>query len=191
MITRLKNVIHDIKEKTQGMTASEKISYCWEYYLVEAMFAAFFLFLILSLGGSIINNALQDPVIKIGVLKDVEIVCGSDLDDLLAEAFPDASGRKAPLKYDFDSPTDTDTNMYAAVQLAAYLSAGELDCGILNEDALSYVKESGRPMKVFNISNTAIGTKMAQYDVKPLYYFYFEDTGHANAAAALQNYLCR
>lgn len=182
----IKNIFLDIKEKTKGMSLSDKVGYLWEYYRIAFFFITFFAVCAIALGGTIIGNSLKKPVVNVGVLNDIGFFYEDELNDLLAETFPDTDKRTAPQIYSFTSPANED-DMYAVVQLAAYLGTDSIDCGICDTATLEYITNSEVPVKFTDISDSKLGRAMEGHGLKPLYFFYFEDSERSDAAALLKN----
>lgn len=186
----LNQTFADIREKTDGMNFTQKLSYLWEYYRLQFFTVLFFAVCIISLTGSVVMNSLANPVLKVGILNDIDLYYSGDVEGLLREAFPEAGGFRKPERLSFTSPA-TENSMYAVVQLASYLSTGEIDCGICDTESLDYIRQADCPLKVTDISDSRLGRKMENYGLSPLYYFYFPDSEHAEAAALFEEFVKR
>ena len=134
--------LKDMKQKMAGMTVGQKADYIWTYYKVPILAAAFILVFTFSLVSAIMKNTLSDPVLSYGVVERADVHCGEALDQIAAEAFPDSTGFYAPERCSITSPAD-ENNPYGPVQLAALVSAGDLDVILADKAIADYLVEGG------------------------------------------------
>lgn len=166
---KLKFSLKDIKKNIAGMTPKEAAGYLWTYYKWHILIAAFLLYLSVSLASAVIGNALSQPVLKIGVMDQVDIYLGDVIDNTMSEAFPGSTGHHAPLRYSITSPA-SENNPYGTVQLMAYLSAGELDVVLADRATADYMAENGAALRVVDISGTKLGKNAETIGISPLLY---------------------
>lgn len=190
---KLKQTLNEIKKKTAGMTLSEKADYIWTYYRLPILITVCAVFLVISLTVTVVRYKLSDPIIKYGVLDQVDLYYGSAIDAIAAEAFPEATGFKAPEHYNITSPGD-EKNPYGPVQLIAYLSSGDLDVIISDQPTVDYLIETNAIDDYADISDTALGKEAAGHGISPLLYIYLlkdpaDPAGNAEKRKAADRFL--
>ena len=173
--------LKDMKQKMAGMTAGQKADYIWTYYKVPILAAAFILIFTASLVSAILKNTLSDPVLSYGVVERADVHCGEALDQIAAEAFPASTGFHAPERCSITSPAD-ENNPYGPVQLAALVSAGDLDVILADKAIADYLVEGGAALSVTDISDTAIGRRVKEYKVSSLYFVVLSKGEEADAS---------
>ena len=173
--------LKDMKQKMAGMTAGQKADYIWTYYKVPILAAAFILIFTFSLVSAIMKNTLSDPVLSYGVVERADVHCGEALDQIAAEAFPASTGFHAPERCSITSPAD-ENNPYGPVQLAALVSAGDLDAILADKAIADYLVEGGAALSVTDISGTAIGRRVKEFEVPALYFVVLSKGEEADAS---------
>lgn len=173
--------LKDMKQKMTGMTVGQKADYIWTYYKIPILAAAFILIFTFSLVSAIMKNTLADPVLSYGVAERADVHCGEALDQIAAEAFPASTGFHAPERCSITSPAD-ENNPYGPVQLAALVSAGDLDVILADKAIADYLVEGGAALSVTDISDTAIGRRVKEYKVPSLYFVVLSKGEEADAS---------
>lgn len=173
--------LKDMKQKMVGMTAGQKADYIWTYYKVPILAAAFILIFTASLVSAILKNTLSDPVLSYGVVERADVYCGEAFDQIAAEAFPDSTGFYAPERCSITSPAD-EASPYGPVQLAAHLSAGDLDVMLADKAIADYLVEGEAALSVTDISDTAIGRWVKEFEVPALYFVVLSKGEEADAS---------
>ena len=173
---KLKFSLKDIKENIAGMTRKEAVDYIWTYYKLPIVAAVCILFLVISLAGAMVGNALSDPVFTVGVVERVDLYSGEEISALAAEAFPGSTGYHAAQRMSLTSPA-SEGNPYGPVQLMSYLAAGDMDAIIGDQAIIDYILASEPSLQVTDISGTRLGKQAAEYGISPLLYLILpEDT---------------
>ena len=173
-------------QKIKGMSFKEAVDHIFTYYGLAIAAIIFALIFIISLISTVVKNKLTVPVIQVAVQNEIEYYYGDDMSLLLAETFPDAKGYNEPFKCTFSSSADT-TDMYAGIQLAAYIAAGDIDAIICDQDTVDYICGSGDGAIVTDISDTQLGKKAADIGISPLLYVTYEDRKNREASVLLLN----
>ena len=173
--------LKDMKQKMAGMTVGQKADYIWTYYKVPILAAAFILVFTFSLVSAILKNTLADPVLSYGVVERADVHCGEALDQIAAEAFPASTGFHAPERCSITSPAD-ENNPYGPIQLAALVSAGDLDVILADKSIADYLVEGEAALSVTDISDTAIGRRVKEFEVPALYFVVLSKGEEADAS---------
>lgn len=168
-------------EKIKKMSPADALSYIWEYYKLWILGTAFVLIFGISLVSAIAENKKTDPVVRVGIQNDMELLCGDELDALLSEAFPQDTGYTAPLKLNFSSVASKN-DPYAVVQIATWLGAGEIDCLICDEPTRDYFAQDPESFSFTDISDTTPGKLSRENGVGSLYYVIVKNAKHAREA---------
>ena len=176
-----KSVLQDFKEKTAGMNFGQKLGYFWTYYKLPTIVAAFILFVIITIAGGMIRNALTKPVLNIGVINDVDLYLHDDLQKAAEQTFPENAGFHKPVLSSFFSPADTKV-LYASTQLMAYLSGDELDALICDMATVDYCINSDLPLTFEDISSSPVGEVAQAVGLDHLYYVVLTDSANKEAA---------
>ena len=166
--------IYDFKENIKKVPLTGLPEYIWTYYKIPILAAACILVLVISLANALLNNALSDPVLSVGVTGQVDTYCSDRIDALLAETFPGSTGYQAPVHSNVTSPAD-EKNPYGPVQLMSYLAAGDLDTLIADTATVDFFLSSNSLIKVEDISDTSLGKDAAAHGVSPLFYIILPD----------------
>lgn len=177
----MKIILNNIRKNTEGMSFSRKADYIWTYYKIPILAAAFILIFTFSLVSAIMKNTLADPVLSYGVVERADVHCGEALDQIAAEAFPASTGFHAPERCSIASPAD-ENNPYGPVQLAALVSAGDLDVILADKAIADYLVEGGATLSVTDISDTAIGRWVKEFEVPALYFVVLSKGEEADAS---------
>ena len=181
-MTKLKEDLQKIK----GMSFKEAADHIYTYYGLIIAAIIFALIFIISLISTVVKNKLTVPVIQVAVQNEIEYFYGDDMSLLLSETFPDAKGYNEPFKCTFSSSADT-TDMYAGIQLMAYIAAGDIDAVICDQATADYICGSGEGAIVTDLSDTRLGKKAADIGISPLFYITYEDWKNKEAADLLLN----
>ena len=176
-----KSILQDFKEKTAGMNFGQKLEYFWTYYKLPTIIAAFVLFVLITIAGGMIRNALTKPVLNVGVLSDIDLYLHEDLGKAVEQTFPENTGFHKPVLSSFYSPADT-TVLYASTQLMAYLSADELDALICDMATVEYCLNSDLSLTFEDISSTPVGEVAQAVGIPALYYVILTDSPNTDAA---------
>ena len=180
MMTKFKDEIKKIK----SMDRKKATDYVIMYYLPAAIGTVLALCLIVSTVTQAVRNRHLEPVIRAGVLKDIEMFCGTAVTDTLERAFADASGKEAPVKMTFTSPDETE-NMFSSIELSSYIAAGDVDFLLGDRLTAEFLSESEGLVSITDISDTELGKLSEDAGVSPLYYIYFTERERAGKAAYL------
>lgn len=172
----------ELKKHMKGMSFREGFDYLWEYYRLPFFVTVFCLICLISLVSGIIRGNLSNPVLRVAVSEQMDLYHGGEIEQLLKETFPDASGFTAPEKVSVSSLTDA-SNPYGPVQLVAYLSSGSLDALLCDQDTLDYMKENEISLSSRDITDTSLGRKAAELDYSSFYYVILNDSENAEAAS--------
>ncbi len=171
-------------EKIKKMSPGDALSYIWEYYKLWILGTAFVLIFGISLVSAIAENKKTDPVVRVGIQNDMELLCGEELDTLLSETFPKSTGYKAPLKLNFSSIA-SQNDPYAAVTIVTWLGAGEIDCLICDAPTRDYLAQEPESFSFTDISDTTAGKLSRENGVGDLYYVIVKNAKNAREAENL------
>lgn len=179
----MKRIKEDL-EKMKGMSFKEAVDHIFTYYGLAIAGIIFGLIFIISLASTVITNKRTVPVISFAVQNEMEYYYSEDITSLLTEAFPDATGYHEPFKCTFSGAGDRN-DVYAGIQLAAYIAAGDIDAILCDAETADYLGESGDSIHVNDISDTVLGKKAAEIGLTPLYYITNNEWKNAEAADRL------
>lgn len=171
-------------QKIKGMSFKEAVDHIFTYYGLAIAAIIFAIIFTISLVSSVIKNKLTVPVIQVAVQNELEAYYGSDLSELLHEAFPDSTGYREPLKCPFFG-AGNQTDVYAGIQLTAYMAAGDIDAVICDRATVDYISTSGDGAVITDISDTVFGKKAEAIGLSPLYYVTFEFWNNQEASQHL------
>lgn len=177
-----KNIFKDIKEKTAGMDLKGKLDYLWEYYRIHFLVTVFGVVLLISLATSIITSKLSDPVLRLGIISEVQTYCSDPLEAALQETFPESTGFKKPAVISVSSPANENAVMYSSVQLMALLNARELDCMICDKESLDMIRRSELPIEVTELKDCQLTELAEALHIPELYYVVFTESDRAEEA---------
>lgn len=184
MMNRIKDEIKKIK----SMDRKKATDYVIMYYLPAFIGTVLALCLIISTVSQAVRNRNLQPVIKAGVLKDLEMFCGDAIDGTLRRAFADAKGKEAPVKLTFTSPDETE-NMFSSIELSSYIAAGDVDFLLGDRLTADFLRESEGLVSITDISGTYLGKLSESFGISPLYYIYFTERGGAEKAVRLLQFI--
>lgn len=170
--------------KIRGMSFKEAFDHIITYYGLVIAALIFALIFIISLTSSVIKNKLTVPVISVGIQNEIAFSYESDITDLLKDTFPDSAGYHKPVTCSFSGAGDTN-DVYAGIQLAAYLAAGDLNAIICDRETVNYIGASDSGAVITDISGTVLGEKAAAAGISPLYYVRYENWDNQEAAKHL------
>ena len=170
--------------KIRGMGFKKAADHIFTYYGLWIAAIIFAVIFIISLTSTVIRNRLTVPVINVAVQNELDFFYADDISSLLKEAFPDATGFSEPLKCSFSGSGD-ETDMYAGIQLMAYIAAGDIDAVICDQATADYLTNSENGASVTDISGTVLGKKAAAAGLSPLYYVTYDFWEKQEEAAIL------
>lgn len=175
-------------KKIKSMDRKAATDYVIMYYLPAAIGMAVALYLIISTISQAVNNRQLEPVVRVGVLNELEMHCGGSINDTLNRAFPDASRKHAPIKRTFSSPDESE-NMFSSIELSSYIAAGDIDLILGDQKTADLLSESGDLVSTTDISDTALGRLAGNAGISPLYYIYFTERSGAENSAYLLKFI--
>lgn len=132
------------KEKTQGMTFSEKAEYLWEYYKWVLLVAAFVVIVMSMVITGIVNTSGE--ILYSGALVNVQI--SEDGRSYLTEAWAQQLGAQKKEKVDLfttsfqdlQNTADVETNSAAAMQVVLMITAEDFDYVLMDDVAFDFYK---------------------------------------------------
>lgn len=171
-------------QKIKGMSFKEAVDHILTYYGLWIAAIIFGLIFIISLTTTVIKNKKTIPVIQVAVQNEIGYYYAEDVTALLNNTFPDATGYHEPLSCAFSGAAD-ENDVYAGIQLMAYIAAGDIDAVLCDQATADYLKESENGAHVTDISETSLGQKAAKVGLTPLYYVTYDFWINQDAAAKL------
>ncbi|MCQ2401527.1 MAG: hypothetical protein MJ059_06365 [Lachnospiraceae bacterium] len=180
--------VKDEIKKIKSMDRKAATDYVIMYYLPATIGIAVALYFIISTISQVVNNKQLEPVVRAGILNELEMHCGDGINDTLSRAFPDASGKYAPIKRTFSSPDESE-NMFSSIELSSYIAAGDIDLILGDRKTAELLSESGGLVSTTDISDTALGHLAGNAGISPLYYIYFTERAGAENSAYLLKFI--
>lgn len=171
-------------QKIRGMGFRKAADHIITYYGLWIAVFIFALIFIISIASTVIRNRLTAPVINVAVQNELVFHFPDDISSLLKETFPDSTGFNEPLECSFSGPGD-ETDIYAGIQLMAYIAAGDINAVICDQTTADYLRSSEDAASVTDISGTSLGKKAAGIGLSPLYYVTYDFWEKQEEAALL------
>ena len=171
-------------EQLKGMTFREALDHLWTYYKWPAVIVIFSVIMVVSITTTVIENKRMHPVLNVGILADINLMYGQEVSGLLAEAFPDTTRYTAPVISEVSSPANEE-DVYAALQLAARITSGDIEALIGDTACIEYISRTGEGLTTVNISDTTLGKNAEALGISPLLYMYFNNAAHTEEAVRL------
>lgn len=171
----------DELKKIKSMDRREATDYIIMYYLPVSIGIVVLLCLLLSTLSQAVKNQQLTPVIKVGVVSDLDMFCGNRIDDMLTRAFADAAGKQAPQKRTFTSPDESE-NMFSSMEISSYIAAGDVDVVLGDQNTADLLSEAGDLVSITEISDTPLGVLAGKIGVSRLYFICFPERGGAEKA---------
>lgn len=136
------------REKIKGLTGKKKLAYLWTYYKAWLL-VPILLIVVISTGIQIYHNSLEKPILYINV---ADTVLESDegiqrlSEDLLERCGTGGEYETVPVTTNVLSADDYNSS----VQMSVWLSTGDMDILICNEDTFKKFQEQGIFMDMAN-----------------------------------------
>lgn len=183
-MNKLRNEI----KKIRAMNRKEAADYITMYYIPVLVGTLLVFFLLISTVSQTVKNRQLKPVVRAGIVADLDMYCRSHLDNMLRIAFPDADGKYAPIIRTFSSPSES-TDMFSSIELSSYIAAGDVDFLIGDQNTSDLLAESGNLISTTDISSTTLGRLAESAGIKPLYYIYFTERTGAEKSACFLHFI--
>jgi len=191
-LSSLREKINAEKVNIKGLSRQEAVSYIFTYYGLAMAAILVVLIFIISFAVSVHQNKMRVPVVTLGLLQNYDAYGRSVLEEDLADAFPETDKNTAPQVMSFYDPNSSANGM-GAVQLIAYLSAGELDAMVCDKATYEYLTESdlfyypdGSDFPGYDISETKLGQSLISQGATEVYYLILDEDGLDEAVSFAQ-----